>query len=69
MAKVADDTKLDEVAGGGEEAGGLQKGLEKLGEWEMEYSIEKCTAMHFPVRNENRDFFLNGERGFKIESC
>ena len=50
VAKFADDTKICRGTGSVEEAGGLQKDLDRLGEWakkwQMEYNVESvrlCT--------------------------
>ena len=51
VTKFADDTKICKGTGGIEEAGGLQKDLDRLGEWakkwQMEYNVEKYDVMHF----------------------
>eukprot|EP00061_Rhincodon_typus_P002071 g16539.t1 len=71
LAKFADDTKPGRGTGSTEDAGRLQKDLDKLGDlakkWQMEYNVEKCEVMHFGKKNRGMDNFLNGEKIQKSE--
>eukprot|EP00061_Rhincodon_typus_P012365 g38054.t1 len=54
MAK-GDATKIVGETGNVEEAGRLQKNVDKQGEWtkkwQMEYNVGKCETMHFDRKN------------------
>ena len=73
VAEFADETKICRGTVSIEETGGLQKNVDRLGEWakkgQMEYNVEKCEVIHFGRRNGDRDYFLhekmrNGDRDY-----
>ena len=72
VAMFADGAKICTGTGSFEEAWGLQKDLDKLGEWakkwQMEYNVEKCEIMHFGRRNGDIDYFLYGKMLRKSET-
>eukprot|EP00061_Rhincodon_typus_P002028 g16407.t1 len=70
LAKCVDDTKIDRATGSIEEAGRLQKDLDRLAQWakwQMEYNMGKCEVMHFDKKNRSMGYFLNGEKIQKSE--
>jgi hypothetical protein len=65
MLKFADDSKLWGKVDTVQDIIGIQKDLDKLGEWsqrnQMPFNVKKCKVMHVGKRNNKSDYFLMGE--------
>ena len=71
VVRFTDDTKIGEETGHIEEAGRLQKDLDRLGEWtkkwQMKYNVGKCEVMDFGRENRGINYFPNEEKIQKSE--
>ena len=42
--------------------------IDRLGEWQMEFNVDKCEVMHFGQKNGKTTYYLNGE-DFGVLQC
>jgi hypothetical protein len=64
--KFADDIKLGQIVRNDRDREVQQESLNKMTEWArvwgMSFNIKKCMVMHYGQRNQNNDYYMDGEK-------